>query len=59
MGRKQERIRRNLEKNPVVECNQIIKKYCPELFWDFANTKDPTVLSEGKRDKKEAKKYIF
>lgn len=41
MSREQERIRRKLEKNSVVECNKIRKKYCPHLFHDFADTKDP------------------
>lgn len=41
MSRKQERIRRKLENNPVAECNKIRKRYCPDLFRDFTNTKDP------------------
>ena len=41
MSRKQERIRRKLENNPVVECNKIRNRYCPDLFRDFADTKDP------------------
>ncbi len=41
MSRGQERIRRKLEKNPVVECNKIRQKYCPYLFRDFADTNDP------------------
>ncbi len=41
MGREQERIRRKLEKNPAVECNKVRQKYCPNLFRDFADTKDP------------------
>lgn len=41
MSRKQERIRRKLESNPVAECNKIRNKYCPDLFRDFADTKDP------------------
>lgn len=45
MSREQERIRRKLEKNPVAECNKIRKKYCPSLFQDFADTKDPRHLS--------------
>ena len=45
MGREQERIRRKLEKNPVMECNKVRKKYCPNLFQDFAETKDPRHLS--------------
>lgn len=41
MSREQERIRRKLENNPVMECNKIRNKYCPGLFPDFADTKDP------------------
>lgn len=41
MSREQERIRRKLESNPVVECNRIRNKYCPDLFRDFADTEDP------------------
>lgn len=41
MSREQERIRRKLENNPVVECNKIRSRYCPDLFRDFADTKDP------------------
>lgn len=40
MGREQDRISRRIEKNPVVECNKIQKKYCPELFRKFAETLD-------------------
>lgn len=45
MSREQERIRRNLEGNPIVECNKVRKRYCPDLFHDFAGTKDPRHLS--------------
>ena len=41
MSREQERIRRKLENNPVMECNKIRNRYCPDLFRDFADTKDP------------------
>jgi len=41
MSREQERIRRKLENNPVLECNKIRNRYCPNLFHDFADTKDP------------------
>lgn len=41
MGMKQERIRRKLENNPVVECSKIRNRYCPDLFSDFADTKNP------------------
>ena len=45
MGREQERIRRKLENNPIVECNKVRQRYCPSLFQDFADTKDPWNLS--------------
>ncbi len=45
MGREQERIRRKLENNPVVECNKVRNRYCPDLFHDFSDTKDPRNLS--------------
>ena len=45
MGRAEERAKRKLEKNPVVECNRIREKYCPDLFRDFGDTKDPRHLS--------------
>ena len=45
MSREQERIRRKLEKNPVMECNKVRQKHCPNLFRDFADTKDPRNLS--------------
>ena len=32
MSREQERIRKKLENNPIVECNKIQRKYCPELL---------------------------
>ena len=41
MSREQERIRRKLENNPVVECNRIQKKFYPELFMKFAKVSDP------------------
>ncbi len=45
MSREQERIRRKLENNPVIECNKVRNRYCPDLFRDFADTKDPRNLS--------------
>ncbi len=45
MSREQERIRRKLEKNPIMECNKVRQKHCPNLFQDFADTKDPRNLS--------------
>lgn len=41
LNREQERIRKNLEKNPVAECNKIQKKYYPMLFEKFAGVTDP------------------
>lgn len=41
MSREQDRIRRKLERNPVVECNKVRQKFCPKLFQDFSDTKDP------------------
>ena len=41
MSREQERVRRRLEQNPIVECNRIQRKYYPELFSRFAKVKDP------------------
>lgn len=41
MSREQERSKRKLEKNPVVECNKIQNKYYPELFKKFSEVKDP------------------
>ena len=41
MGREQERIRKKLEKNPILECLRIQKKFYPELFHKFDEVKDP------------------
>lgn len=41
MSREQERSKRKLEKNPVVECNKIQNKFYPELFKKFSEVKDP------------------
>ena len=41
MSREQERSKRKLEKNPVIECNKIQKKFCPELFLMFGTVDDP------------------
>ena len=38
---REERARKKLEKNPVVECNKIQKKFYPELFRRFAEVNDP------------------
>ncbi len=59
MGREQERIRRKLEKNPVVECNKIREKYCPGLFRDFAGTRDPRHSSYTEYSNKELLGTMF
>ena len=41
MGRKEERIKKQMEKNPIVECNNVQRKYYPELFQMFRDTTDP------------------
>jgi hypothetical protein len=41
MSREQERIRKKLEQNPIVECNRIQRKYYPTLFSKFSRVKDP------------------
>ena len=41
MGREQERIRKKLENNPIIECNKIQNRFCPELFSMFGKVKDP------------------
>ena len=41
MSRERDRITRKLEENPVKECNQIQKKFYPELFSKFEQVKDP------------------
>ena len=51
MSREQERIRRKLENNPVMECNKVRNRYCPDLFHDFADTKDPRNLSHTESSK--------
>ena len=41
MSREQERIRKKLESNPIIECNKIQNRFCPELFSMFGKVKDP------------------
>lgn len=41
MSREQQRIRKKLEKNPIVECNKIQNKFYPELFSMFEKVADP------------------
>lgn len=41
MVRKERRIQRKLEKNPIVELNKVQNRYYPQLFWKFAQTEDP------------------
>lgn len=53
MGREKERIAKRLEKNPVVECNKIQKKFYPELFSKFSKVKEPRHSSYIKYSSKE------
>lgn len=41
MSREKERIRKKFENNPIVECNKIQNRFCPELFSMFGKVKDP------------------
>lgn len=41
MGRKENRLKRKLEKNPAKECTKIQKKFCPDLMLRFHATEDP------------------
>ena len=41
MSRERDRIAKKMEKNPVVECNKIQKKFYPELFKKFEQVTDP------------------
>lgn len=41
MSRANDRAKRKLERNPVVECNKIQQKYCPNLFSRFKEVRDP------------------
>lgn len=59
MSREQDRIRRKLESNPVGECNKVRQKYCPNLFQDFADTKDPRHQSYTEYSNKELLGTVF
>lgn len=41
MGRAEVRAARALEKNPIEACNEIQRKFCPELFNNFGQITDP------------------
>ncbi len=41
MNRKEDRIKKCFEKNPILECNKVQKKYCSKLFHRFSETIDP------------------
>ncbi|MGN9201347.1 transposase family protein [Clostridium sp. HCP1S3_A12] len=41
MGRKEQRIKNKLEKNPIKECLSIQKKFYPRLFNKFNEVADP------------------
>lgn len=59
MSREQDRIRRKLESNPAAECNRVRQKYCPELFQDFSDTKDPRHQSYTDYTNKELLGAVF
>ncbi len=59
MSREQDRIRRKMESNPIVECNKVRQKYCPNLFPDFAATKDPRHQSYTEYSNKELLGTVF
>ena len=40
MSREQERIKRQMEKNTVIECNKVQSKFCLNLFRRFSETED-------------------
>lgn len=41
MSREQDRVKKKLEKNPIIECNKIQQKFYPELFKRFTEVNDP------------------
>jgi len=41
MSREQERARKKLEQNPIVECNKIQTRFYPQLLSKFAQVNDP------------------
>ena len=41
MSREQDRIKKKIEQNPIIECNKIQQKFFPELFHKFSTVKDP------------------
>ena len=53
MSRERDRITKKMEKNPVVECNMIQKRFYPELFSKFDQAKDPRHNSYTKYSGKE------
>ncbi len=40
MGRKERRIQKKLEKNPIGELNKVQNRFYSQLFWKFSQTKD-------------------
>lgn len=41
MGRKERRIQKKFEKNPIRELNKIQNRFYSQLFWKFSQTEDP------------------
>ena len=59
MGRKEERIKKQLEKNPIKECNKIQNKYYPELFKAFVTIQYPISVLWFFLVKTEKIKFLF
>ena len=59
MGRREDRTRRKLEKDQAMECNKVRKKYCPDLFRDFAATKNPRSPSYTDYSNRELLRTMF
>jgi hypothetical protein len=41
MGRKEQRLKKQMEKNPVIECNKVQERLCPKLLQRFEHINDP------------------
>ena len=41
MGRKERRIQKKFEKNPIRELNKVQNRFYSQLFWKFSQTEDP------------------
>ena len=43
MGRKERRIQKKFEKNPIRELNKVQNRFYSQLFWKFSQTEDPGI----------------